>query len=99
MYLYSILCVDFVLLWVMSYMFMCILFFKQKTAYEMRISGWSSDVCSSDLLPRSHRLRRSHSASRAAPRSPYRTARAMGPGNKCRDDSLGYGKRDRKSVV
>src|SRR3546814_2535770 len=42
-------------------------FFKQKTAYEMRISDWSSDVCSSDLperefsadqpwrlLPRSH---------------------------------------------
>src|SRR3546814_10323746 len=29
-------------------------FFKQKTAYEMRISGWSSDVCSSDLpLPKS----------------------------------------------
>src|SRR3546814_3451847 len=32
---------------------MCLLvffFFKQKTAYEMRISDWSSDVCSSDLL-------------------------------------------------
>src|SRR3546814_5449086 len=29
-------------------------FFKQKTAYEMRISDWSSDVCSSDLL--SYRL-------------------------------------------
>src|SRR3546814_10292659 len=28
-------------------------FFKQKTAYEMRISEWSSDVCSSDLLQRS----------------------------------------------
>src|SRR3546814_2169529 len=28
----------------------CIFFFKQKTAYEMRISDWSSDVCSSDLL-------------------------------------------------
>src|SRR3546814_7636024 len=28
-------------------------FFKQKTAYEMRISDWSSDVCSSDL---SHRI-------------------------------------------
>src|SRR3546814_21109391 len=28
----------------------CFLFFKQKTAYEMRISDWSSDVCSSDLL-------------------------------------------------
>src|SRR3546814_10492241 len=26
-------------------------FFKQKTAYEMRISDWSSEVCSSDLLP------------------------------------------------
>src|SRR3546814_4635678 len=26
------------------------LFFKQKTAYEMRISDWSSDVCSSDLF-------------------------------------------------
>src|SRR3546814_3965299 len=26
-------------------------FFKQKTAYEMRISDWSSDVCSSDLNP------------------------------------------------
>src|SRR3546814_2146342 len=27
----------------------CFFFFKQKTAYEMRISDWSSDVCSSDL--------------------------------------------------
>src|SRR3546814_19860610 len=32
------------------YLFVCIFFFfKQKTAYEMRISDWSSDVCSSDL--------------------------------------------------
>src|SRR3546814_2835695 len=30
--------------------FFCFFFFKQKTAYEMRISDWSSDVCSSDLL-------------------------------------------------
>src|SRR3546814_7018224 len=29
---------------------LCVFFFKQKTAYEMRISDWSSDVCSSDLL-------------------------------------------------
>src|SRR3546814_17852614 len=29
-----------------------VFFFKQKTAYEMRISDWSSDVCSSDLLVR-----------------------------------------------
>src|SRR3546814_11818244 len=32
----------------MLYDFFC--FFKQKTAYEMRISDWSSDVCSSDLI-------------------------------------------------
>src|SRR3546814_11353574 len=35
----------------------CFFFFKQKTAYEMRISDWSSDVCSSDLgeLPQHRR--------------------------------------------
>src|SRR3546814_3227224 len=31
-----------------------VFFFKQKTAYEMRISDWSSDVCSSDLLELIH---------------------------------------------
>src|SRR3546814_4020713 len=31
-------------------------FFKQKTAYEMRISDWSSDVCSSDLIELEHRI-------------------------------------------
>src|SRR3546814_9243888 len=30
--------------------FFLVFFFKQKTAYEMRISDWSSDVCSSDLF-------------------------------------------------
>src|SRR3546814_13920608 len=30
--------------------FLLVFFFKQKTAYEMRISDWSSDVCSSDLV-------------------------------------------------
>src|SRR3546814_3475161 len=37
----------------LSYMlcgFVCFFFFKQETAYDMRISDWSSDVCSSDLL-------------------------------------------------
>src|SRR3546814_9392337 len=33
-----------------AYSFVCFFFFKQKTAYEMRISDWSSDVCSSDLI-------------------------------------------------
>src|SRR3546814_9230578 len=36
------------LLFIFWYLF--IFFFKQKTAYEMRISDWSSDVCSSDLI-------------------------------------------------
>src|SRR3546814_1179146 len=31
------------------YLYVSVFFFKQKTAYEMRISDWSSDVCSSDL--------------------------------------------------
>src|SRR3546814_1589255 len=34
----------------MSFLFSYVFFFKQKTAYEMRISDWSSDVCSSDLM-------------------------------------------------
>src|SRR3546814_19687183 len=33
----------------MSFTCLVFFFFKQKTAYEMRISDWSSDVCSSDL--------------------------------------------------
>src|SRR3546814_10537627 len=45
---------------------LCFFFFKQKTAYEMRISDWSSDVCSSDLhqweveASAAHQLRRDH---------------------------------------
>src|SRR3546814_10723573 len=34
--------------------FVYFFFFKQKTAYEMRISDWSSDVCSSDLNHQQH---------------------------------------------
>src|SRR3546814_2796765 len=34
---------------ILSYGLFLFFFFKQKTAYEMRISDWSSDVCSSDL--------------------------------------------------
>src|SRR3546814_5227201 len=44
--LYSDVC--YVVLFIDNCMFF---FFKQKTAYEMRISDWSSDVCSSDLFP------------------------------------------------
>src|SRR3546814_16284363 len=40
----------------MTHSIVLIFFFKQKTAYELRISDWSSDVCSSDL----HVLRRQY---------------------------------------
>src|SRR3546814_4674018 len=45
----------------------CCFFFKQKTAYEMRISDWSSDVCSSDLLPifQGGKLRAEHAGATA----------------------------------
>src|SRR3546814_6047178 len=43
-------------------------FFKQKTAYEMRISDWSSDVCSSDLGVSPH------------PRSAYEVTSSITPG-------------------
>src|SRR3546814_7643075 len=39
------------MLW-FSWLLFAFFFVKQKTAYEMRISDWSSDVCSSDLEPR-----------------------------------------------
>src|SRR3546814_8639716 len=43
-------------------------FFKQKTAYEMRISDWSSDVCSSDLAQLGHEtVRRIQSGRSDAP--------------------------------
>src|SRR3546814_4154710 len=38
-------------MWYYRFFFFVFFFFKQKTAYEMRISDWSSDVCSSDLWP------------------------------------------------
>src|SRR3546814_10376688 len=40
-------CDEYFCLYLLFFLFV---FFKQKTAYEMRISDWSSDVCSSDLL-------------------------------------------------
>src|SRR3546814_9149077 len=40
---------SFTRLYLMFLFYLVFFFFKQKTAYEMRISDWSSDVCSSDL--------------------------------------------------
>src|SRR3546814_6363072 len=68
-----------------------VFFVKQKTAYEMRISDWSSDVCSSDLMPRLYTPRKrdrrpalrnkfNHSGSNPScptPRPPRRHARRL----------------------
>src|SRR3546814_5832970 len=62
-----------------------VFFFKQKTAYEMRISDWSSDVCSSDLRYESQG-RFSAAPSRRVPASAARRA-----------DSAGRGRRHRRS--
>src|SRR3546814_13893020 len=43
------------MVWTVIIFMQFVFFFKQKTAYEMRISDWSSDVCSSDLLATSGR--------------------------------------------
>src|SRR3546814_1175300 len=48
---FLILVILLLLLLVLSFVNFLFFFFKQKTAYEMRISYWSSDVCSSDLCP------------------------------------------------
>src|SRR3546814_4562143 len=47
-------------------------FFKQKTAYEMRISDWSSDVCSSDLTLLTRRRRGQSAPARLPPRGHHR---------------------------
>src|SRR3546814_19439264 len=60
-----------------------VFFFKQKTAYEVRISDWSSDVCSSDLHRRPHRAARGPHRRRrdaaASARSAPRGAAAPAP--------------------
>src|SRR3546814_11862778 len=57
-------------------MYFLFFFFKQKTAYEMRISDWSSDVCSSDLDTAGHLPRRQHERQSG---EPHRIARRQRP--------------------
>src|SRR3546814_1849311 len=52
LYFISLFEITFVVIWIFFFFF-----FKQKTAYEMRISDWSSDVCSSDLFAGMAQLR------------------------------------------
>src|SRR3546814_5900599 len=53
---------------------MLFFFFKQKTAYEMRISDWSSDVCSSDLFAPKQQTMRKCGESRFQAPGPAQTA-------------------------
>src|SRR3546814_1478246 len=89
-----------------------VFFFKQKTAYEMRISDWSSDVCSSDLTagggdghgeqrradegPACRPLHVSAPGGRSAPRS---IARACSPASRRAGSPALASGGDRKSVV
>src|SRR3546814_7909452 len=67
---------------------MCFFIVNQKTAYEMRISDWSSDVCSSDLRGTTHpwgesRARRKSRGARVGPSlGPNPTAHLVGVGQR-----------------
>src|SRR3546814_2903478 len=71
-------------------------FFKQKTAYEMRISDWSSDVCSSDLFTKQRPCAQKANASHHAAYHLGRINREMRIGRTIAEFEYSE---DRKSVV
>src|SRR3546814_12184155 len=81
--------------------------FKQKTAYEMRISDWSSDVCSSDLGRHQRSITSRSTGSNLPAISPFSLARnaPIAPPSPTisqiapSDSALAASRRDRKSVV
>src|SRR3546814_2418010 len=73
----------FVVYWY-RYFCCCVFFFKQKTAYEMRISDWSSDVCSSDLTQQRFAIRLA--LRDLLPRSPVVEATEAGVVNRMRTE-------------
>src|SRR3546814_7158012 len=86
-------------------MFCFVFFFKQKTAYEMRISDWSSDVCSSDLgrggIAGGVRVRDRPPSRprRLLPRLPAQPLGGAGGLRRHRDGLLHGGRRERLSRV
>src|SRR3546814_10317192 len=83
-----------------------IFFFKQKTAYELRISDWSSDVCSSDLRPsfrtpcsRRPAARTSPGTAGSGPRAGRWRTRTTGNSSESTTGSGASSWKDRKSVV
>src|SRR3546814_10898973 len=78
-----------------------IFFFKQKTAYEMRISDWSSDVCSSDLKPARKDIAMAVRQAKAARRATtaVRQAKAAKAGSAAAMQWAMKAEKDRKSVM
>src|SRR3546814_9739622 len=75
-------------------------FFKQKTAYEMRISDWSSDVCSSDLSRRRPAASSPSSWTARTRLRPPKRSRPWWPTASMRNERAGgWRSRDRKSVA
>src|SRR3546814_1371616 len=98
------LCVSMLFIVILSYYFF---FFKQKTAYEMRISDWSSDVCSSDLTRVLPWRGVNHEQADRSQESRFQRCRQLADAGKgrCRHDHrlacsvAGLVSGDRKSVV
>src|SRR3546814_5233479 len=63
-------------------------FFKQKTAYEMLISDWSSDVCSSDLPAVASRRQQMHVRRRAVRPLPSAAHQRIDTGSACRQQRI-----------
>src|SRR3546814_5446958 len=80
--------------WVLMCRSRIFFFFKQRTAYEMRISDWSSDVCSSDLV---RAVDKPHRFLQVVGRSAAATLRARSSGT--RGSGLGGYRWDRAEVV
>src|SRR3546814_1271375 len=79
-------------------------FFKQKTAYEMRISDWSSDVCSSDLKKASEEAdKKGYKRAKrevSAPQIPVRRAPQLAPdAPKTMDEALDRAVRDEEVKI
>src|SRR3546814_3217765 len=75
-------------------MFLIFFFFKQKTAYEMRISDWSSDVCSSDLIgPTTNEVTRIREAGDHSDR------RAVAPASQAHAGAVGHPAPDLLTLV
>src|SRR3546814_8050543 len=83
-------------------MLLCIVlffFFKQKTAYEMRISDWSSDVCSSDLIPNAWQRSASNCHNSRRFNTPHCQCHILQSPTACAEETGVIRSGDRKSVV